>query len=142
MIRALRSQCQGSRPHKSHMWPEKKSTVHRASLENAADIDVLFTWRSSHLLGTADTPGCTCSPLPHPLFSAWLRSHVCVSPLIDSQSPPSLPPWRSHSARLHLIPASFCCVLGLMSSRSLLDFAVHSFIHSCMPGTHITWACE
>ena len=64
MIRALRSQCQGSRPHKSHMWPEKKSTVHRASLENAADIDVLFTWLSSHLLGTADTPGCTCSPLP------------------------------------------------------------------------------
>ena len=64
VIKALRSQCQGLRPHKSHMRPKKKSMEHRAFLENSADINVLFTWCSSCLLGIADTPGRTCSPLP------------------------------------------------------------------------------
>lgn len=74
MIRALHSQCQGSRPHKSHMGPKEKSTVHRASLENAADIGVLFTWHSSHLLEQETHLDAPVLPCPNFNMSAFPRT--------------------------------------------------------------------
>lgn len=63
----------------------------------------------------ADTVRIACQNLP---FLSLAKEPCLCQPSDSFFSEPSSPTLRPHSTRLHLIPASFCCVLGLMSSSS------------------------